>query len=81
MNQFPNIRHTKIVHDTVEVDGQRVFYRRTGRKNRPAVLLLHGFPSSSFGFRALMPLLSDAADLIAPDLPGFGFTEVASDYN
>jgi pimeloyl-ACP methyl ester carboxylesterase len=81
MNQYFNIRHTKIVHDTVEVDGQRIFYRRSGRKNCPAVLLLHGFPSSSFSFRALMPLLSDAADLIAPDLPGFGFTEVASDYD
>lgn len=80
-NQLSNIRHTKIVHDTVDVDGQRIFYRRSGRKNHPVVLLLHGFPSSSFSFRALMPLLSDTADLIAPDLPGFGFTEVASDYD
>jgi pimeloyl-ACP methyl ester carboxylesterase len=81
MNQFTKSCHTKTVHQAVEVDGRRIFYRRSGRKNCPALLLLHGFPSSSFGFRALMPLLSDAADLIAPDLPGFGFTEVATEYD
>src|SRR5687768_4853878 len=70
MNRSTSIRHTKIVHETVEVDGQQIFYRRSSRRDCPAVLLLHGFPSSSFSFRALMPLLSDAADLIAPDLPG-----------
>jgi pimeloyl-ACP methyl ester carboxylesterase len=80
VNQSPYSSHTNIIHDTVEVDGLQVFYRRCGRRDRPAVLLLHGFPSSSFMFRAVMPLLAEAGDLIAPDLPGFGFTETTNDY-
>lgn len=72
--------YNKPVHQTLAVDGQQIFYRRCGRKNNPAVLLLHGFPSSSFSFRTLMPLLSDTADLIAPDLPGAGFTENTENY-
>jgi len=80
MNQCNNIGHTKTIHQTLEVDGQQIFYRQCGRRNGPAVLLLHGFPSSSFSFRTLMPLLSDTADLIAPDLPGSGFTENTNDY-
>ena len=58
-----------------DVDGHRVFYREAGDPERPAVLLLHGFPSSSHMFRSLIPLLTDRFHLIAPDLPGFGFTE------
>src|SRR5215469_598100 len=60
----------------VEADGVRVFYRAAGDPNAPVVLLLHGFPSSSFMFRNLIPRLAGSYRVIAPDLPGFGFTEV-----
>ena len=60
----------------VEADGLQVFFRAAGDTNAPAVLLLHGFPSSSFMFRELMPRLANDYRVIAPDLPGFGFTEV-----
>ena len=60
----------------VEADGVTVFYRQAGSANSPVVLLLHGFPTSSFQFRELIPSLSDRYRVIAPDLPGFGFTEV-----
>jgi pimeloyl-ACP methyl ester carboxylesterase len=60
----------------VEADGVNVFYRAAGDPNAPVVLLLHGFPTSSFMFRELIPRLADQFRVIAPDLPGFGFTEV-----
>jgi pimeloyl-ACP methyl ester carboxylesterase len=60
----------------VEADGIRIFYRSSGDAAAPVVLLLHGFPSSSFMFRELIPRLADRYHVIAPDLPGFGFTEV-----
>jgi pimeloyl-ACP methyl ester carboxylesterase len=60
----------------VEVDGVQVFYRAAGEANAPAVLLLHGFPTSSFMFRELIPRLANDYRVLAPDLPGFGFTEV-----
>jgi pimeloyl-ACP methyl ester carboxylesterase len=60
----------------VEADKVDVFYRAAGDPNAPVVLLLHGFPTSSFMFRELIPRLADQFRVIAPDLPGFGFTEV-----
>jgi pimeloyl-ACP methyl ester carboxylesterase len=63
----------------VEADGVRVFYREAGPvdvPDAPVVLLLHGFPASSFQYRELIPRLADRYRVIAPDLPGFGFTEV-----
>ena len=60
----------------VEADGVEVFYRAAGDPNAPVLLLLHGFPTSSFMFRELIPRLADQYRVIAPDLPGFGFTEV-----
>jgi len=60
----------------VEADGVSVFYREAGPAIAPAVLLLHGFPASSFQYRELMPRLADQYRVLAPDLPGFGFTEV-----
>ena len=60
----------------VEADGVEVFYRAAGDPSAPVVLLLHGFPTSSFMFRELIPRLADRFRVIAPDLPGFGFTEV-----
>ena len=61
----------------VEADGVTVFYREAGAADAPLVLLLHGFPTSSFQYRELMPRLADRYRVIAPDLPGFGFTEVS----
>ncbi|HSY81779.1 MAG TPA: alpha/beta hydrolase [Gemmatimonadaceae bacterium] len=60
----------------VEADGVNVFYRAAGDPTNPVVLLLHGFPASSFQFRELIPRLATQYRVIAPDLPGFGFTEV-----
>jgi pimeloyl-ACP methyl ester carboxylesterase len=64
-----------IAHRTVDVDGLNVFYREAGRRDAPVLLLLHGFPTSSHMFRDLIPALSDRYHVIAPDLPGFGFTD------
>ena len=63
----------------VEADGVNVFYRAAGDPSAAAVLLLHGFPTSSFMFRELIPRLADQYRVIAPDLPGFGFTEVPAE--
>ncbi|HEX4489504.1 MAG TPA: alpha/beta hydrolase [Terriglobales bacterium] len=63
----------------VEADGVRVFYREAGEPSAPVVLLLHGFPTSSFMFRELIPRLAGQFRVIAPDLPGFGFTEVPAE--
>jgi pimeloyl-ACP methyl ester carboxylesterase len=63
----------------VEADGVQVFYRAAGEANAPVVLLLHGFPTSSFMFRELIPHLASDYRMIAPDLPGFGFTEVPAE--
>ncbi len=65
----------------VEADGVEVFYRTVGNPGAPVILLLHGFPASSFMFRELMPRLADGFHLIAPDLPGFGFTQVPEKRN
>lgn len=60
----------------VEADGVTVFHREAGAAAAPVVVLLHGFPTSSFQYRELIPRLADRYRVIAPDLPGFGFTEV-----
>ena len=57
------------------VDGSEIFYREAGPKSAPAILLLHGFPTSSHMFRNLIPALADRYRVIAPDLPGFGFSD------
>ena len=57
------------------VDGAKVFYREAGPKNAPVLLLLHGFPTSSHMFRNLIPSLAEEYRVIAPDLPGFGFSD------
>lgn len=70
-----------VAFSKVEVDGIKVFYRSAGDPSAPVVLLLHGFPASSFMFRELIPRLADEYCVIAPDLPGFGFTEVPEGRN
>jgi pimeloyl-ACP methyl ester carboxylesterase len=62
-------------HRTVDVEGVKIFYREAGDPNAPAILLLHGLPSSSHMFRGLIPLLSDRYHVVAPDYPGFGFSD------
>ena len=66
---------------TIQADGVNVFYREAGAPDAPVVLLLHGFPASSHMFRNLIPLLAAKYRVIAPDLPGFGFTEVPAERN
>ena len=60
---------------TALVDGFKIFYREAGDPLKPAVLLLHGFPTSSHMFRNLIPHLAQDYHVIAPDLPGFGFSD------
>ena len=60
---------------TTSVDGLKVFYREAGDPLAPAILLLHGFPTSSHMYRDLMPALADRYRVVAPDLPGFGFSD------
>ena len=74
---IPNIPLTS--HHLMEADGLRVFYREAGPADAPVILLLHGFPSSSFQYRELIPRLADRYRVIAPDLPGFGFTQVPAE--
>ncbi len=64
-----------VSHDFTEIDGVKVFYRAAGDANAPAVLLLHGFPTSSHMYRNLIPALADGYRVVAPDLPGFGFSD------
>jgi alpha-beta hydrolase superfamily lysophospholipase len=68
------IQSTAIVthYRTAMVDGISIFYREAGPADGPAVLLLHGFPTSSHMFRNLIPALADRYRVIAPDYPGFG---------
>ena len=57
------------------VRGRKIFYRETGDKDAPTIVLLHGFPSSSHMFRDLIPKLSDRLHVIAPDYIGFGYSD------
>jgi pimeloyl-ACP methyl ester carboxylesterase len=75
--KISNIPNIKL--DTVEADGIKIFYREAGPADAPVILLLHGYPTSSHMFRHLMPRLASSFRVIAPDLPGFGFTEVPSE--
>jgi len=60
------------LYRTTQIDGLSIFYREAGQKNAPALLLLHGLPSSSRMFEPLFARLSDRYHLVAPDYPGFG---------
>ena len=67
---------TAIHYRTAEIDGLKVFYRESRQVDRPKLLLLHGFPTASHLFRNLIPLLGDRFHVVAPDLPGFGRTDM-----
>jgi len=62
-------------YNRVNIDGRGIFYREAGNAQAPILLLLHGFPTSSHMFRDLMPRLADRYRVVAPDLPGFGFSD------
>ena len=67
---------SSISYRYADVDGVKVFYREAGRQGAPKLLLLHGFPSSSHMFRDLIPKLADRFHIVAPDLPGFGQSDM-----
>jgi pimeloyl-ACP methyl ester carboxylesterase len=62
-------------YQNVKAGGLNIFYRESGPKNAPVILLLHGYPTSSHMFRNLIPILSTKYHVIAPDLPGFGYSD------
>jgi len=67
---------SRIVYRTISVNGLKVFYRESGPSDAPKLLLLHGFPSAGHMFRDLIPQLADRLHVIAPDLLGFGQSDM-----
>jgi pimeloyl-ACP methyl ester carboxylesterase len=72
----PSLAASEVHHRTVSIEGVNVFYREAGRADAPAIVLLHGFPSSSHMYRNLIPALADRYRVIAPDYPGFGHSDM-----
>lgn len=76
MNSNKQIMKENAVHyNNIKVNGLNLFYREAGPADAPVILLLHGYPTSSFMFRNLIPVLSGHYHVIAPDLPGFGYSD------
>ncbi len=71
----PAVWPAKTYYRTADVRGRRIFYREAGAPDRPTLLLLHGYPSSSHAYRELIPLLSGRYHVVAPDNLGSGFSE------
>jgi pimeloyl-ACP methyl ester carboxylesterase len=67
-----------INYRTADVDGWKIFYREAGSRHAPTLLLLHGFPSAGHMFRDLIPHLADRFHIVAPDLPGFGQSDLVA---
>jgi pimeloyl-ACP methyl ester carboxylesterase len=72
VKQIPANVNQATTYKTVKIDGLNIFYREAGDRTKPTILLLHGFPTSSFMFRNLISQLADKYHLVAPDYPGFG---------
>ena len=69
---------TPITYRSTDVSGLKVFYRESGHSGDPKLLLLHGYPSASHMFRDLIPQLADRFHVVAPDLLGFGQSDMPS---
>jgi len=69
-------KFVQVRYERTKVDGVEIFYREAGPKDAPVVLLLHGFPTSSQMFRELIPRLADRYHVIAPDYPGYGYSQM-----
>jgi pimeloyl-ACP methyl ester carboxylesterase len=74
MTAVQDLSRTQLRYRSADVGAVRMFYREAGDRQNPTLLLLHGFPTSTHMFRNLIPLLADRFHIVAPDLPGFGFT-------
>jgi len=75
-NKNQKIMKNEAVHyHNIKVKGVNIFYREAGPKDAPVILLMHGYPTSSFMFRNLIPILSTKYHVVAPDMPGFGFSD------
>ena len=72
------MKNHAVHYHTIKTGGLNIFYREAGPKDAPVILLMHGYPTSSFMFRNLIPILSKQYHVIAPDLPGFGFSDALS---
>jgi pimeloyl-ACP methyl ester carboxylesterase len=70
---------SQVHYRNIKANGLNIFYREAGRKDAPTILLLHGYPTSSHMYRNLIPILSNQYHVLAPDLPGFGYSD-APDY-
>jgi pimeloyl-ACP methyl ester carboxylesterase len=68
----------RVTYQVEKVEGLKIFYREAGPKDAPTIVLLHGFPSSSHMFRNLIPALSDKYHVVAPDYPGYGYSDAPS---
>ncbi|QRK04754.1 alpha/beta hydrolase [Archangium violaceum] len=66
---------SRVLHRRIEIDGLSIFYRESGPEHAPVLLLPHGYPCSSYQYRRLMPALSERWRTVAPDLPGFGYSD------
>lgn len=69
------MENTSVHYHNIQVNGLNLFYREAGKADAPTILLLHGYPTSSHMFRNLIPILSPKYHVIAPDLPGFGYSD------
>ena len=78
MSNEAAINATRTLYRNKNVDGLNIFYREAGSADRPTIVLLHGYPSSSHMFRELIPRLAEKYHVIAADMPGFGYSDAPS---
>lgn len=78
INNNISMKNKQVTYSKIKVNNLNIFYRESGPRDAPTILLLHGYPTSSHMFRNLIPILSQKYHIIAPDLPGFGFSDAPS---